>query len=230
MLTGLSREVARFQARSAFTGAGFTTSESEMVLNHPVRRRIIMLLMLMGNAGIVTVVATLVITFAQSGDADQWLFRVAVLSVGFIILWFVSWNRVVDRSLSGAIAWGLKTFASVDARDYAHILHLSGDYGVVELAVKPEDWLAEKTLAEMGLRSEGVIVLGVQRPNGQYVGAPHGETRIQAGDTAILYGRNDILADLDNRRRTDSGEIAHEQARQEQERVRREERNRTDGE
>ena len=40
--TGLSREAARFQARSAFTGTGFTTSEAERVVDHPVRRRIIM--------------------------------------------------------------------------------------------------------------------------------------------------------------------------------------------
>ncbi len=30
-LTGMPADVARFQARSAFTGAGFTTSESEAV-------------------------------------------------------------------------------------------------------------------------------------------------------------------------------------------------------
>ncbi len=40
-LTGLSCEMARFQARSAFTGTGFTTSESEAIVNHPVRRRIL---------------------------------------------------------------------------------------------------------------------------------------------------------------------------------------------
>jgi len=34
--TGISREAARFQARSAFTGSGFTTNESEMVVNHPI--------------------------------------------------------------------------------------------------------------------------------------------------------------------------------------------------
>ena len=37
--TGLSREIARFQARSAFTGVGFTTAEAESVVGHPVRRR-----------------------------------------------------------------------------------------------------------------------------------------------------------------------------------------------
>ena len=61
-MTGVSRQSARFQARSALTGAGFTTSESESMVNHPVRRRIIMWLMLTGNAGIVSVVGLLFVT------------------------------------------------------------------------------------------------------------------------------------------------------------------------
>jgi Trk-type K+ transport system membrane component len=47
-ITGLSSTTAQFQARSAFTGVGFTTLESEAILNHPIRRRIIMTLMLAG--------------------------------------------------------------------------------------------------------------------------------------------------------------------------------------
>lgn len=67
--TGLSREAARFQARSALTGSGFTTSESEKVVTHPVRRRIILLLMLLGNAGIVAAISSLILAFLgqQSG-------------------------------------------------------------------------------------------------------------------------------------------------------------------
>lgn len=63
--TGLSHQSAKFQARSAFTGVGFTTSESEKVVNHPVRRRILLLMMLVGNAGIVTVIATFILGFIQ---------------------------------------------------------------------------------------------------------------------------------------------------------------------
>ena len=37
-LNGLSAEVATFQAQSAFSGAGFTTSESEAIVSHPLRR------------------------------------------------------------------------------------------------------------------------------------------------------------------------------------------------
>jgi hypothetical protein len=42
VMTGMARESARFQARSAFLGVGFTTGEAESVVDHPVRRRIAM--------------------------------------------------------------------------------------------------------------------------------------------------------------------------------------------
>jgi hypothetical protein len=42
--TGLSRDAARFQARSALTGVGYTTTEAERVTCHPVRRRVAMTL------------------------------------------------------------------------------------------------------------------------------------------------------------------------------------------
>lgn len=37
--TGVPPTSTAFQARSAFSGAGFTTTESENVVNHPVRRQ-----------------------------------------------------------------------------------------------------------------------------------------------------------------------------------------------
>src|SRR3954453_23059696 len=67
-LTGMSGESARFQARSAFFGVGFTTAEAESVVGHSVRRRIIMWLILLGNAGVVTTMGTLLLSFAGGGD------------------------------------------------------------------------------------------------------------------------------------------------------------------
>ena len=69
MFTGLSREAARFQARSAFSGVGFTTVEAELIMNHPVRRKIIMLLMLLGNIGIATVVATVIVSLLSTASS-----------------------------------------------------------------------------------------------------------------------------------------------------------------
>ena len=53
-LTGLAQNVATFQCISALSGTGFTTSESGMIVNYPVRRRILIVLMLFGNLGLVS--------------------------------------------------------------------------------------------------------------------------------------------------------------------------------
>ena len=74
-LTGLSAEAARFQARSAFTGTGFTTGEAEKVVNHPVRRRIIMLLMIVRSAGLITIVISLILSFVASPEEGGRLTR-----------------------------------------------------------------------------------------------------------------------------------------------------------
>ncbi|MDP4582910.1 MAG: hypothetical protein NWT04_03235, partial [Verrucomicrobiales bacterium] len=52
MMTGLSYDTASFQSYSAFFGVGFTTKEAELVVDHPVRRRIIRDLILAGNIGL----------------------------------------------------------------------------------------------------------------------------------------------------------------------------------
>lgn len=44
MMPGLSRDAASFQALSAFSGAGFTTGESELAVSTPERRKIMALL------------------------------------------------------------------------------------------------------------------------------------------------------------------------------------------
>src|SRR4030042_6230482 len=67
-LTGLSAEIASFQAQSAFSGVGFTTLESEAIVTHPVRRRIIRILILLGSAGVTTSMATLVLAFVGQTD------------------------------------------------------------------------------------------------------------------------------------------------------------------
>lgn len=207
--TGMSRESARFQARSALTGAGFTTTESESVVRHPVRRRIVMTLMLIGSAGIAAVIGSIVLAFVQPDEANTWWVRVGVLGVGIGLLWFVASSTLVDRWITRGTMWALARYTNVDARDYASLLHLGGDYVITELVVAEDHWMAGRTLEELGLRKEGVIVLGVNRSEAGYLGVPKGETRILPDDTLVLYSRTGQLAELDRRRRNPAGDAAH---------------------
>lgn len=210
-LTGMSREIARFQARSALSGVGFTTSEAEKVVNHPVRRRIVMMLMIVGSAGIVTAVATLMLSFAGT-SSSQAETRLLVLGGGLIALLLLSRSRQVDRWLSRLIAKGLRRWTDLETRDYAELLRLSRDHAVLEVAVREGDWFANQTLSDLDLRHEGIAVLGVERASGGYVAAPDWSTEIRPRDTLILYGSTEGICEADRRPRGPAGDAAHERA------------------
>jgi hypothetical protein len=217
--TGLSREAARFQARSAFTGAGFTTRESERVVNHPVRRRIMLVLMLLGNAGIVSTVSSLILTFVHRGGPGDLTLRIVFLVTGVLALWAASRSPWVDRHVSRVIDKALKRHTQLDVRDYASLMHLVGEYRIVELQVQPEGWLANRPLGETKLRDEGILVLGIRRKDGTYLGAPNGDADILPGDELILYGRAKALEELDSRKRSATGDREHAAAVDEQREV-----------
>lgn len=218
--TGLSRESARFQARSALTGAGFTTSESEKVVSHPVRRKIILLLMLIGNAGIVTAVSSLILTFVVPRTAQSLFISLAILVVGVTFIWWAAQSEIVDRYLSRIIDRALSRYTSIDLRDYAAILHLSGDFQVTDLKVAAGDWIADQSLDDLHLPHEGILVLGIQRKDGTYLGTPGGKTKIKPDDVLTVYGRASSFKSLDMRKRGYDGDREHYRAVSEHERVR----------
>jgi len=209
--TGLSRESARFQARSAFTGVGFTTLESEKVVNHPVRRRILLFLMLVGNVGIVTAVSSLILSFIDTEDSPLGT-RMLLLISGLVVLLVVFKSSFIDRHLSNLISRILRRTTHLDVRDYASLLHLSGEYRVTDMRVEEDGWMAGHKLAELRLRDEGVMVLGVTRTDGTYIGAPAGTTLLLSGDTLILYGRSSCFEKLGKRRAGAGGDEEHDRA------------------
>jgi hypothetical protein len=211
-MTGLSQEAARFQARSAFTGSGFTTSESEKVVNHPVRRRIIMLLMILRSAGLVSIVISLILSFVGTEPDVTKLHRLLWLIGGVAVLWFIANAKFTDHYINRAVRWALTKWTRVDVRDYASLLRISGRYSITEIQVQKDDWIGGKKLRECRLRDEGLMILGIVRNDGAYIGAPRGDTEIFPGDRLITYGRDDALQDLDERRAGRGGDQSHEEA------------------
>ena len=225
MATGLSRESARFQARSAFTGVGYTTSEAESIVNHPVRRRIAMILMLMGNVGLAAVAGTVMVSVGQlssasgEGGVKAVLWAVGILATGGAVLVWLANSAWVERRLNRVISRALRKYTSLNVQDYVALLHLGQGYGISELRVEPGDWLSNRDLAGLALNKEGVLVLGVQRRGGPYLGAPGGATKIKPYDTLLLYADLDRIKELDTRRAGRAGDAEHDEAVRQQTRV-----------
>lgn len=209
--TGVSPAFAQFQARSAFTGVGFTTNESESIVGHPLRRRIVMVLMLLGNAGLVTAISSLMIAFVDTGESFRSVLHILALIGGLALIWIVATRKWFNRWLLKFIHWTLGRFTKLEVRDYVSLLHLSKDYGITELKVEEKDWLSNKSLNECKLRQEGIIVLAIQRQDGGYLGVPQKDSEILPGDNLVLYGHHDTLKELDERTHA-SGEDAHNRA------------------
>lgn len=86
-----------------------------------------------------------------------------LLILGLAAVYAASRSRHVDRWRSAGIGRLLRRFTDLDVRDYASLLRLTGDYAVQELHVQAGDWLADRSLDELRLSDEGVLVLGIRR-------------------------------------------------------------------
>lgn len=207
MMTGLSRDVADFQAISCFFGVGFTTSEAEMIVGHPARRRIASHLIIAGNIGLTTALSTLIITFVQS-DPD-WLddvipfegsgaffFKLTLIGLSIALIAVVFKLRLVQTLLDRVIEWSLMRFQGVRAIDYETALRCDDGFAVVQVEIEPGHELIGRTLAGAELGSRGALVLGIKRSEGAYIGTPHATTELRAGDVLTIYGREGMIRPL----------------------------------
>jgi len=101
-MTGLEPSVARFQALSAFSGTGFTTREAERIVNHPRRRKILSHLMILGNAGIVSVMATFVLSLRAASTLRSSLNLLIILGALFA-MYRIAMSRKFGKTLGEKI-------------------------------------------------------------------------------------------------------------------------------
>ncbi|MGU5624167.1 hypothetical protein ACV1CY_12725 [Aeromonas caviae] len=104
--TGISRDVARVQAMSALSGTGFTTSESELILQTPERRRILVILMITGSVGLASVVATVVVgAFGIKETASGLLLQLTAIITAIALCATCSFPL---SSMSSFAAWHMR--------------------------------------------------------------------------------------------------------------------------
>ena len=186
-LTGLQRGKARFQALSAFTGTGFTTRESEMIVNHHQRRRVVTILMVLGNVGIVSLIATFILSLVSSRGV--WIPSLKLVGIALFALaffWLVSREKIA-RVLSDKIRQKLMTHMDLERVTVEEILYQARGYGIAIVGVSKLSKLAGITLARSGLREQGITVLSIER-DGMPIAIPSAQEEIHAGDRLVCYG------------------------------------------
>ncbi len=185
-LTGIEPDVARFQALSAFSGTGFTTREAERVVGHKTRRRIVTILIILGNAGTVTVIATLVASFTQV-EGYLWFFiRLVIIIAGIFGLY-----RLIIRSNVGQrfLDWLQKPIVNRVLRDtpaVEEVFHVEKDWAISLVMVKASSDSIGLSVADITAKGD-IEILSIDRA-GTNLTKPNSEERIVGGDRLLVYG------------------------------------------
>ena len=188
-LTGLPEQNARFQAMSALTGTGYTTTEAEMIVNYPIRGKIITWLMIFGNLGIVSVLSTLMISFVRT-DADM---SAILTQLGWMVgmtfvFFFIMLNPFVDRVICGFIGFMLEKFTFLGGRHYKRLLQLGN-----QLSIGEHQFFAQESLSPDDIQlEEGVSILAIRRRAGHTELFSSNVGLIEPGDSLILLGSDGL--------------------------------------
>ncbi|HUU39399.1 MAG TPA: TrkA C-terminal domain-containing protein [Desulfatiglandales bacterium] len=191
MMTGMDEKRAKFQALSAFSGTGFTTKESESVINHPNRRRIITWLMILGNAGIVTVIVTATSSLATS-RGYQLSLNIVVLLAGIFLIYKIVTHKGLIRRWESFIEDKFVQSRVFEEGVTEDLLHLIEGYGLVRVIITEKSPIIDSSIAEQKLTKKEILVLGIERGK-NWIPIPKATEKIQEGDKLVVYGSLNVL-------------------------------------
>jgi hypothetical protein len=192
--TGLSREVARFQAISLLTGTGFTTTEAELITKHPLRRKIGEVLILFGTLAFATVIAILINFINQEFTLGQLLKGILLLTTLFALFRIRRFQRLILTRMKPNMAH-ISTLQEV--------FHLEEDDIVLEIKLKELHAHLFKSLRQLNLATDhGIHILTIQRKKenadflqNHLIKYPTGSTLLRLGDILMVFGkRSQIIA------------------------------------
>lgn len=200
-LTGLEWSMAKFQALSCFTATGFTTKEAELVTANRQRRRIASILIVLGHAGLVTMIAT----FANSiqtaakgwsipflptvipGKLLPWI-NLAIIVVAVYVIFKLFTNTKFVHRATNALKERLIKGEVIERVSFEELAIATGGYGVSKIQVAKDSPVVDKTLVESKLRSLGITVLAIVRA-GETIPNPTADSKILLGDELVCFGK-----------------------------------------
>jgi len=184
-LTGIEPDVARFQALSAFSGTGFTTREAERVVGNRTRRRIVTILIILGNAGTVTVIATLVASFTQVSGYAWFFIRLAIIVGGIFGLYQLIIRSNVSRRVPAWLQRPVMNRILRGAPAVEEIFHVEKNWAISLVMIKEGSNSIGLSVADIAAEGD-IEILGIDRID-TYLTRPDREEKIVEGDRLLVY-------------------------------------------
>ncbi|WNB93046.1 TrkA C-terminal domain-containing protein [Bacillus sp. NEB1478] len=182
-LTGLKKEVARFQVISMFTATGFTTGESELILGHPIRRRLSTFLILFGVFSLAVVISSISNILSNEFRSIELGIIFLVLVGIYIILTIPGLRKKLQKKFKKRLH---KNYSLRDL-PIREVLFMEENDIVLELPIHDNSSIIGKTLGDVTKQDDDLIALFIKRGD-ITIRKDASSTSIQEGDIVFLYG------------------------------------------
>lgn len=187
-MTGLEKEIARYQVISMLTGTRFTTQESALIIDHTIRRRISSGLILFGYFSLAVIISSIATILSNDLRIELLLIIIGILFVFLLIFKNKSvFIRLEDRfehemdTEYNLEDWPMKTALALDEEKMVAIIQIK--HG--------SDYIGQKgrTLVEESLD----VVLLIIRRGDEILRFDLFEVELQEGDKIMIIGKEDHI-------------------------------------
>ncbi|AHA75473.1 hypothetical protein YBT1518_33941 (plasmid) [Bacillus thuringiensis YBT-1518] len=187
-LTGVKRSISRFQVLSLMTGTGFTTEESELLLGHPVRRKLSMFLILFGIFSFAVIISSLSTILSRYVITIHIFYIAGIILILYILLQIPVTQRYLKKKLQQ------KTKKTVEIKDLpVHQVFLRDptDHLMLWKIDEHSIWRNQKVSTLFPLKKD-IQVLFVTRGE-RNLRSNLRDLILQEGDELLLYGEKQLL-------------------------------------
>lgn len=184
-LTGMPIKKARFQVISLLTSTGFTTKESEMIVQNPVRRKFASWLMVISFVSTATFISFFV---RMLSDEVTSIGFVAVAIFFVIVVVFVHKSALLEKIESKIEERVLKSkiWEKLNTKHLTLITNTKG-YGIYEIYLSKTSTLVGKSIVDSGLKDLEIEVLNIDKGD-VFVKFPTPDYVFEVYDNITVYG------------------------------------------
>lgn len=204
-LTGMRWSQAKFQALSCFTGTGFTTHESELIVGHSQRRRIASFLMVLGNAGLVALIATfanslrpnLLFERLMQPVMPDWMpallipiINLVIIVLGFYVILRLFGRMHVSDKVTNLLRRTLLRSRIIESLSIEEPVMSAYQCDVVLVVIGEKSRLIDRSIGDITAVEVQVLAIESQ---GKICSNPAPDTPLHLGDSLLCLGQPSVI-------------------------------------
>jgi len=184
-LTGMTIEKARFQVISLLTGTGYTTKESELIAQHPTRRKLASALMVTSYVSTLTFISFLVNMLSKSLINAKSILAITIFIVCAIMFFKSSLlekiEDIIEHIVENSLLW-----KKINSR-YLNFITKHKGYSICEVYLSENSDIIGVSIEESKLSFIEIKVLNIDQGH-ELINFPKPDYIFRANDKLTVYG------------------------------------------